>query len=75
MSKLPRNVKPQRLIKFLQKLGFVKTGLRGSHVRLTHPDGRWTQVAVHSGPVPVGTLKKIITQAKLTQEEVAKKIQ
>lgn len=70
MSKLPRNVKPQRLIKFLEKLGFVKTASRGSHIRLTHPDGRWTQVAVHPGPVPIGTLRKIIAQAKLSKDEV-----
>lgn len=70
MSKLPRNVKPQRLIKFLEKLGFEQTGSRGSHIRLTHADGRWTQVAVHPKPIPIGTLKKIVTQAKLTEEEI-----
>ena len=69
MSKLARNVKPQKLIKFLKKLGFEQTGSRGSHIRLTHPDGRWTQVAVHPGPIPIGTLKKIISQAKLTEKE------
>ncbi|TSC64068.1 MAG: Uncharacterized protein G01um101493_249, partial [Microgenomates group bacterium Gr01-1014_93] len=50
MSRIPRNIKPHRLIKFLEKPGFVKGKGRGSHVRLTHPDGRWTQVAVHPGP-------------------------
>lgn len=70
MSKLPRNVKPQKLIKFLGKLGFRETKGRGSHVRLTHTDGRWTQVAVHPGPVPPGTLRKIITQAELTDQEL-----
>lgn len=70
MSKLPRNVKPQRLIKFLEKLGFQKGKGKGSHIRLTHPDGRWTQVAVHPGPVPDGTLRKIIGQAELTKEEL-----
>ena len=72
MSKLPRNVKPQRLIKFLEKLGFEKGEGRGSHVRMIHPDGRWTQVAVHPGPVPIGTLSKIVRQAKLTDEEISK---
>lgn len=42
MTKLPRNVKPQKLIKFLVKLGFVKGKGKGSHIRLTHPDGQWT---------------------------------
>lgn len=42
MSKLPRNLKPQQLIKFLIKLGFKEGKGKGSHIRLTHPDGRWT---------------------------------
>ncbi len=70
MSKLPRNVKPQKLIKFLVKLGFKEGKGKGSHVRLTHSDGRWTQVAVHPGPVPDGTLRKIIRQAELTEENL-----
>ena len=70
MIKLPRNIKPQRLIKFLEKLGFKKGKGKGSHIRLTHPDGRWTQVAVHPGPVPKGTLSKIIRQAGLTEKQL-----
>lgn len=52
MTKLPRNVKPKKLIKFLEKLGFVQGKGRGNHIRLVHSDGRWTQVAVHPRPVP-----------------------
>lgn len=70
MSKLPRNIKPQQLIKFLIKLGFNKGKGRGSHIRLTHPDGRWTQVAVHPGAIPEGTLGKIIRQAELTEKDL-----
>ena len=70
MSKLPRNVKPQRLIKFLEKLGFEKGEGRGSHVRMIHHDGRWTQIAVHPGPIPVGTLSKIIRQAELSEDDL-----
>lgn len=70
MSKLPRNIKPLRLIKFLVKFGFQEGKGRGSHIRLTHPDGRWTQVAVHPGPVPVGTLRTIIRQTELTDADL-----
>lgn len=70
MNKLPRNVKPQKLIKFLIKLGFQKRKAKGSHVRLTHPDGRWTQVAVHPKPIPEGTLRKIVKQADLTDVDI-----
>ena len=70
MSKLPRNIKPQKLIQLLIKLGFELGKGKGSHVRLSHSDGRWTQVAVHPGSVPIGTLRKIINQAELTEEEI-----
>lgn len=70
MSKLPRNVKPQRLVRFLLKIGFVETKAKGSHVRLVHADGRWTQVAIHPGPIPVGTLRKIISQAELGDKDL-----
>ena len=69
MTKIPRNVKGKELIRTLGKLGFNKTGSRGSHVRLTHADGRWTQVAVHQKPIPQGTLRAIIKQSGLTPEE------
>lgn len=70
MSRLPRNVKPNELIKFLVKLGFRKGKGKGSHIRLTHLDGRWTQVAVHPRPIPEGTLRNIIKQAKITEEQL-----
>ena len=70
MIRVPRNIKPQPLVKFLVKLGFKEGKGKGSHVRLTHPDGRWTQVAVHPKPLPDGTLRKIIRQTELTEEQV-----
>jgi len=71
-GKLPRNVKPPQLIRFLKKIGFKEGKGKGSHVRLIHTDGRWTQVAVHPGPIPVGTLRKIIRQAELSEEKLSK---
>jgi len=70
MSKLPRNIKPKRLIIFLKGLGFKEVGKRGSHIRLKNPDGRWTQVAVHPKPILQGTLRKIISQTKLSNKEL-----
>lgn len=70
MIRIPRNVKPQQVIKFLEKRGFRTGKGRGSHIRLTHPDGRWTQVAVHPRPIPEGTLRNIIKQAKITEEQL-----
>lgn len=70
MSKLPANIKGRDLIKILEKLGFIQTGGKGSHIRLKHPDGRWTQVAVHTKPVPQGTLRAILRQSKLDVEDL-----
>ena len=70
MDKIPRNIKGKDLVKKLVQLGFVKVGGKGSHVRLKHRDGRWTQVAVHTKPIPQGTLKAILRQAKLTIENI-----
>jgi len=70
MPKLPRNLKPQKLVQMLQKQGFEVVGKRGSHVRLKHKDGRWTQVAVHPRPMPQGTLRKILGQTKLKVEDL-----
>ncbi len=70
MSKLPRNVKSKQLISILERLGFVVVGKRGSHVRFSHSDGRWTQVAVHPKPIPTGTLRTILRQAGISVEEL-----
>lgn len=72
MTKLPRNLKPKKLVIILKKLGFKEVGRRGSHIRFKHPDGRWTQVAVHAKPVPQGTLRKILAQIEVPLEEIKK---
>lgn len=74
MKKLPRDIKPEKLIKALQRLGFKNHKGKGSHRRLRHPDGRWTQVAIHPKPIPQGTLSKILHQAEITIEEIEKLI-
>ncbi len=70
MSKLPRNVKAKELLALLERQGFKIVGKRGSHHRLVHGDGRWTQVAVHPKPIPQGTLRAILRQAKISTEEL-----
>lgn len=72
MPKLPRNIKPQQLLKTLVKMGFQDYKGKGSHRRLKHADGRWTQIALHPKPIPQGTLKKILQQAGITLEELEK---
>ena len=70
MPKLPTNIKGRDLIKTLERFGFIQTGGKDSHIRLKHPDGRWTQVAVHTKPIPQGTLRAILRQSKLDVEDL-----
>lgn len=72
MPKLPRNIKPKVLLKLLKSRGFVEVGGKGSHIRIKHPDGRWTQIAIHPKPIPQGTLRKILTQSGLKVEDLEK---
>jgi len=63
-------VKPDKLIKTLEKLGFNKIRQSGSHVVLRHPDGRWTTVPMHKGKdVARGTFAKILKDVGLSYGE------
>ena len=72
MSKLPRNVKPSKMVRMIKKLGLIEIKSRGGHKDFKHPDGRRTMIAVHAKPIPVGTLRKILNQIKVTPEEITK---
>ena len=69
MVKLP-GLTAKELIKILQKHGFVERSGRGSHRVFNHPDGRHTVVAVHGGQIPFGTLRQILKQARLSEENL-----
>jgi len=70
--KLSSDIKPKQLIKALQRAGFKETHRVGSHIHFHHPDCRRTQVAIHTKPIPKGTLKAILNQTELTKEELKK---
>ncbi len=67
MSKLPRDLKPKRVIKALEKAGFVVDHITGSHYILLKNNLR-TSVPFHK-TVKTGTLKAILNQAGLSVEE------
>lgn len=72
MPKLPRYIKAQQLLRALLKMGFVAYKGRGSHRRLKHADGRWTQIPLHAKPIPQGTLKQILKQTDISIEDLQK---
>lgn len=62
-------IKPQKLIKILQKLGFKKRDAEGSHLFFKHSDGRTTVVSVHNKDISRGLLRKILNDIQLSVEE------
>jgi len=73
MTKLPQ-IKPQKLIKALKRMGFTIKRKSGSHCRLVHLDGRKVTVAIHNKPISKGTLSSILNQAKSFSEEILKNL-
>jgi predicted RNA binding protein YcfA (HicA-like mRNA interferase family) len=64
--------KAKEVLQRLQRVGFIIRRQSGSHVVLRHPDGRQTYVAMHTKDVPTGTLRSILKQAEMTEEEFRK---
>ncbi len=73
MPKL-KPIKPEKLIKILQKMGFEEKRQKGSHKSFYNPDGRILTVPFHKGKeISVDLLSKIIKQElKITREEFEK---
>ena len=53
----------------LLKAGFQIRRQSGSHLVLRHVDGRQTYVAMHPGDSPYGTLRSILKQAQIQEED------
>ncbi len=70
MTALPV-VRPEAVIRALERAGFVVERVKGSHHALKHPDKPHLHVTVafHKREVPRGTLRAIIRQVGLTTAE------
>lgn len=70
MPKLPV-IKASELISALEQAGFsIHRQSRGSHIMMTHSDGRMTIVPNHKGrDVPNGTLMAILRDIGLSKED------
>jgi predicted RNA binding protein YcfA (HicA-like mRNA interferase family) len=62
---------PRRVVRALERAGFVVSRTSGSHCRLIHPDDptRKVTVPMHSADLKRGTLRGIIAQAGFTVAE------
>ena len=61
------------MVKALSRSGFQITRQKGSHIQLSHNDGRYVTVPRHD-PIKEPTLKSILEQAKITKEEFFKQL-
>lgn len=63
-------VLPKDLLQALLKAGFFISNQSGSHVRLHHEDGRKATLAIHTKPLPKGTLAAILRQVQISRDEM-----
>ena len=68
MPKLP-TITPAKLLKVLEKAGFVYVFGSGSHRVMKHSDGRRTTVPVHGKDIPKGTLLAILRDVEISKED------
>jgi predicted RNA binding protein YcfA (HicA-like mRNA interferase family) len=69
MSRLPV-VRPRQAVAALKRAGFVEDHQRGSHLFLWHPErSAAVVVPMHARDLKRGTLKGILAQAGLSEEE------
>ncbi|WP_369018543.1 type II toxin-antitoxin system HicA family toxin [Thermatribacter velox] len=62
---------PEKVIRILEKKGFVLDRVRGSHHIYYHPETkRRVTVPRHKKDLPKGTLFEILKQAGITREEL-----
>jgi len=72
MSKFPV-LSGRAILAVLKKNGFVVKRQKGSHVFLSHPDGRATVVPIHSGEtIGPGLFAKIFRDTELTRADFTK---
>ncbi len=60
---MAKTITATEAVKILKAAGFVEISQRGSHLKLRHPDGRYTIVPMHRGDLGKGLVAKIEKQA------------
>ncbi|HAJ32101.1 MAG TPA: hypothetical protein DCK79_01820 [Candidatus Atribacteria bacterium] len=72
MHKLP-SITPQKVIRILERKGFVVDRAKGSHRIYYHSKGgRRVVIPYHRKDLPKGTLMEILKQASIDKEELVK---
>lgn len=59
-------LKPRKLVKIIEKQGFVKDRQSGSHAIFLHPDGRWASVPLRRKTIGKGLLRKVLRDIQIS---------
>ncbi len=65
-------IKPKKLLKILEILGFQERDAEGSHIFLRHTDGRTATIPMRRKELGKGLIRKILLDANITKEEYEK---
>lgn len=70
MIEVPRNVPVRKLIRALERDGFVYRRLKGSQRVYRHPDGRRVVIHYHHGgdTLPLGTLRQVLAAVNWNED-------
>ncbi|MFH1098568.1 MAG: type II toxin-antitoxin system HicA family toxin [Candidatus Uhrbacteria bacterium] len=68
---MPKPTPTRQIIRVLQKKGFFFVSQRGSHAKFKK-DGRTVIVPMHGKETPCGTVRSILRQSKLTEDDFKK---
>ena len=70
MSRKVSPITAKKLIRILEKLGFIKVHQKGGHAFFEHLDGRTTVVPIHHGEdIGKGLLNEIVKDIEMSIEE------
>lgn len=72
MSKRLPTITPQTMRRIVERLGFVFHHQNGSHAHFRHADSRWTVIAMHTKDLPRGTMKKILRDIGMSDDDFLK---
>ena len=69
MAKLPRDADPRKVLRALERLGFVVDHVSGGHYAMVHPGDRTRRTSIpFHGKLRTGTLRAILRETRVSLE-------
>ena len=63
-------MKVRELVRALQRAGFRLNRQTGSHAIFERDDGKFANVPIHTGDIPIGTLRNVLKTTGLSIDDV-----